>query len=181
MEILPLINLIVFFAVVGYAVYLFAHLVYSRVTYIKLGRAADLKEDATRTLNAFWVNVFGQKKLMKDSKSGVMHIVLFYGFLLVQFGAIDLIWKGLKPGSHLPFGAAYPYFLLFQEVVVVAILLAIFYAWYRRNVEKLKRLKRGWKANLVVWLISILMISTLLSEGLEIIWLHADAISFRST
>ncbi|MEZ2737777.1 (Fe-S)-binding protein, partial [Aneurinibacillus aneurinilyticus] len=165
----------------GYAVYLFAHLVYSRVTYIKLGRAADLKEDATRTLNAFWVNVFGQKKVMKDSKSGVMHIVLFYGFLLVQFGAIDLIWKGLKPGSHLPFGAAYPYFLLFQEVVVVAILLAIFYAWYRRNVEKLKRLKRGWKANLVVWLISILMISTLLSEGLEIIWLHADTVGFHST
>ncbi|KON98522.1 (Fe-S)-binding protein [Aneurinibacillus migulanus] len=178
---LMVINVLIFITLIGYALYLFTYLVYSRVTYIKLGRAADLKEDATRTLNAFWVNVFGQKKLMKDSKSGVMHIVLFYGFLLVQFGAIDLIWKGLKPGSHLPFGAAYPYFLLFQEVVVVAILLAIFYAWYRRNVEKLKRLKRGWKANLVVWLISILMISTLLSEGLEIIWLHADAISFRST
>ncbi|MFT9849173.1 (Fe-S)-binding protein [Aneurinibacillus sp. REN35] len=181
MNFLPLINLIAFFAVVGYALYLFAHLVYSRITYIKLGQAANLKDDATRSLNAFWVNVFGQKKLLKDSKSGVMHIVLFYGFLLVQFGAIDLIWKGLKPGSHLPFGSAYPYFLLFQEVVVVSILLAIFYAWYRRNVEKLKRLKRGWKANLVVWLITILMVSTLLSEGLEIIWLHPEEVGFRST
>ncbi|MGG3864320.1 hypothetical protein ABEU96_19895, partial [Aneurinibacillus aneurinilyticus] len=104
---LMIINVLTFIIFIGYAVYLFAHLVYSRVTYIKLGRAADLKEGATRTLNAFWVNVFGQKKVMKDSKSGVMHIVLFYGFLLVQFGAIDLIWKGLKPGSHLPFGAAY--------------------------------------------------------------------------
>ncbi|MBN6187112.1 (Fe-S)-binding protein [Aneurinibacillus sp. BA2021] len=178
---LPLLNLIAFFAVVGYALYLFAHLVYSRITFIKLGQAADLREDATRSLNAFWVNVFGQKKLLKDSKSGVMHIVLFYGFLLVQFGAIDLIWKGLKPGSHLPFGSAYPYFLLFQEVVVVSILLAIFYAWYRRNVEKLKRLKRGWKANLVVWLITILMVSTLLSEGLEMVWLHPEEVSFHST
>jgi len=181
MNILPLMNLIAFFAVVGYAVYLFAHLVYSRLTYIKLGRAADLKEDATKAMGTFWVNVFGQKKLLKDSKSGVMHIVLFYGFLLVQFGAIDLIWKGLKPGSHLPFGSAYPYFLLFQEIVVAAILLAIFYAWYRRNVEKLKRLKRGWKANLVVWLISILMMSTLLSEGMEIVWLHPEEVGFRST
>jgi hypothetical protein len=179
--ILPLINLIAFFAVAGYAVYLFAHLVYSRVTFIKLGKAADLREDATKSLNAFWVNVFGQKKLLKDSKSGVMHIVLFYGFLLVQFGAIDLIWKGLKPGSHLPFGSAYPYFLLFQEVVVTAILIAIFYAWYRRNVEKLKRLKRGWKANLVVWLIIILMVSTLFAEAMEIIWLHAEEVGFRST
>ncbi|MED4729268.1 hypothetical protein P9597_14165, partial [Aneurinibacillus migulanus] len=102
MSVLMVINVLIFIALIGYALYLFTYLVYSRVTYIKLGRAADLKEDATRTLNAFWVNVFGQKKLMKDSKSGVMHIVLFYGFLLIQFGAIDLIWKGLKPGSHLP-------------------------------------------------------------------------------
>ncbi|WP_047150742.1 (Fe-S)-binding protein [Aneurinibacillus tyrosinisolvens] len=181
MGFLPLINLIAFFAVVGYAIYLFAHLVYSRVTFIKLGRAANLSEDTSQRVNQFMVNVFGQKKLLKDSKSGVMHIVLFYGFLLVQFGALDLIWKGLRPGSHLPFGSAYPYFLLFQEVVVVAILLAIFYAWYRRNVEKLKRLKRGWKANIVVWLITILMISTLISEAMEIVWLHNDAIGFRST
>jgi hypothetical protein len=36
MNLLLLFNLIVFFSVVGYAVYLFAHLVYSRVVYIKL-------------------------------------------------------------------------------------------------------------------------------------------------
>lgn len=178
---LSLLNLLAFFAVTGYAVYLFAQLVYSRVTYIKLGRAGDLREDASQKVNQFLVNVFGQRKLLKDSKSGVMHLVLFYGFLLVQFGAIDLIWKGLKPGSHLPFGPAYPYFLLFQEVVVVSILLAIFYAWYRRNVEKLKRLKRGWKANLVVWLITTLMISTLFAEATEIIWLHADQVAYHST
>ncbi|WP_027415249.1 (Fe-S)-binding protein [Aneurinibacillus terranovensis] len=181
MNFLPLLNLILFFAVVGYALYLFAHLVYSRVTFIKLGKPADLREDAGKRVNVFLTNVFGQKKLLKDSKSGAMHVVLFYGFLLVQFGAIDLIWKGLKPGSHLPFGSAYPYFLLFQEIVVVAILLAVFYAWYRRNVEKLKRLKRGWKANLVIWLIGILMVSTLFAEAMEIIWQHPDHIGFHST
>ncbi|MCP1359065.1 hypothetical protein NHB30_26665, partial [Aneurinibacillus migulanus] len=72
MSVLMVINVLIFITLIGYALYLFTYLVYSRVTYIKLGRAADLKEDATRTLNAFWVNVFGQKKLMKDSKSGVM-------------------------------------------------------------------------------------------------------------
>lgn len=175
------INLIAFLLVVGYAVYLFAHLMYSRMNFIKLGRAGDLKESAPKSLKAFWVNVFGQKKLLKDRKSGIMHIVLFYGFLLVQFGAIDLIWKGLNPSSHLPLGPVYPYFLLSQEVVVTAILFAIFYAWYRRNVEKLKRLKRGWKANLVVWLITILMLSTFLSEGLEIMWLHSEKLDFHYT
>ncbi|WCK54384.1 (Fe-S)-binding protein [Aneurinibacillus sp. Ricciae_BoGa-3] len=181
MNILPVVNLIAFLAVVGYALYLFAHLVYSRITFIKLGKPANLREDAGKRLNVFLVNVFGQKKLLKDSKSGVMHVVLFYGFLLVQFGALDLIWKGLKPGSHLPFGSAYPYFLLFQEIVVVAILIAIIYAWYRRNVEKLKRLKRGWKANLVVWLISILMVSTLFAEAFEMVWREPGHLGFHGT
>ena len=45
-----------------------------------------------------WVMVFGQKKLLKDKKSGIIHCHVLYGFLLVQFGAIDFIWKGLVPG-----------------------------------------------------------------------------------
>ncbi|MCM3160770.1 (Fe-S)-binding protein [Metabacillus litoralis] len=175
------VNLIAFLLVVGYAVYLFIHLLYSRMTFIKLGKAEDSKKGAPRSLKAFWVNVFGQKKLLKDRKSGIMHIVLFYGFILVQFGALDLILKGLNPGLHLPLGIAYPYFLLLQEIVVMSILLAIFYAWYRRNIEKLKRLKRGWKANLVVWLITILMVSTFLSEGFEIVWLHSENLNFLYT
>lgn len=181
MNFLPVLNLLGFLAAVGYAIYLFAHLLYSRITFIKLGKPANLRKDAGERINAFLVNVFGQKKLMKDGKSGFMHIVLFYGFLLVQFGAIDLIWKGLKPGSHLPFGSAYPYFLFLQEVVVVLILIAVFYAWYRRNVEKLKRLKRGWKANLVIWLISLLMISTLLSEAFDMVWHSHGSVAFVGT
>lgn len=181
MDVLPLINLILFLAAVGYTLYLFAHIVYSRITFIKQGKPANLREDAGKRLNTFLVNVFGQKKLLKDSKSGPMHVVLFYGFLLVQFGAIDLIWKGLKPESHLPFGKAYPYFNFFQEVVIVAILIAIIYAWYRRNVEKLERLKRGWKSNLVVYLITILMVSTLFAEASEMVWLEPDSISFLAT
>lgn len=181
LDFLPLLNLLAFLAAVGYALYLFAHLLYSRITFIKLGKKADLKKDVGERINAFLINVFGQKKLLKDKKSGWMHVILFYGFLLVQFGAIDLIWKGLKPGSHLPFGSAYPYFLFMQEMIVVLILLSVFYAWYRRNVEKLKRLKRGWKANLVIWLISILMISTLLSEALELLWHNNGVAEFIST
>ena len=47
-------------------------------------------------LEAILVKVFGQKKLLKDKKSGAIHVMMFYGFLLVQFGAIDLIVKGLS-------------------------------------------------------------------------------------
>jgi Fe-S oxidoreductase/nitrate reductase gamma subunit len=122
-------------------------------------------------------NVFGQKKLLKDKKSGTIHVMFFYGFILVQFGAIDFIWKGLAPGSHLPLGPFYPAFTFFQEIVTLIILIAVFWAFYRRYIEKLVRLKRNFKSGLVLIFIGGLMISVLLGNGAGIIW-HGEELSW---
>ncbi len=50
------------------------------------------------------VHVFGHRKLLKDIRSGLLHAVLFYGFIVLQFGAADIIWKGLS-GHTLPLPA----------------------------------------------------------------------------
>ena len=99
-----------------------------------------------------------------------MHVMFFYGFLLVQFGAIDFIWKGLAPGSHLPLGPLYPAFTFFQEIVTLVILVAVVWAFYRRYIEKLVRLKRGWKNGLVLIFIGGLMVSVLIGNGMGMIW-----------
>ncbi len=174
MSILEVIKLIALLVIAGYAIYLFAHVVYSRYTFIRLGKPANLKKDLQSRLNEVWVNVFGQRKLLKDKKSGIMHVVMFYGFIIIQFGAIDLFIKGLAPGHHLPL-PAYPVFTLIQEITVFAVLLSALYAYYRRFVEKLPRLKRGWKAGLVVWFLTSLMLSILLSTAFEQLWLGQTA------
>ncbi|WP_307331127.1 (Fe-S)-binding protein [Evansella vedderi] len=166
-----IINWILFLLVTGYALYLFASLVKTRIEYIKLGKKADFILTAKERWEAFWVMVFGQKKLLKDKKSGIIHVMLFYGFILVQFSAIDVIWKGLSPGGHLPLGPIYPFFTFFQEIVVVMILVAVLWAFHRRYVEKLVRLKRNFKAGLVLIFIGGLMISKLFAKGMEMIWL----------
>jgi len=123
------------------------------------------------------VNVLGQNKLLKDPKSGLIHVMFFYGFLMVQLGAIDLIWKGLAPGSHLPLGIFYSVFTFFQELVVLMILVAVVWAFYRRYVEKLVRLKRGWKNGLVLIFIGGLMVSTLFANGMGLIW-HGEELTY---
>ncbi|MFC5604914.1 heterodisulfide reductase-related iron-sulfur binding cluster [Sporosarcina koreensis] len=170
MDALLIVNWILFLAVVAYALALFTHLIRTRVQFIKLGRKEEFDNNVSRRLKEVWVNVFGQKKLLKDKKSGIIHVMFFYGFLLVQFGAIDLIWKGLKPGSHLPFGPIYGGFTFFQEIVVFMILIAVVWAFHRRYVEKLVRLKRGWKSGLVLIFIGLLMLSTLVANGANMIW-----------
>lgn len=179
MEALTWINLLAFLLVTGYAVYLFATLVKTRYEYIKLGKKVEFDHTMKERIDAVLVNVFGQKKLMKDKKSGTIHVMFFYGFLLVQFSAIDVIWKGLAVGSHLPLGPIYPFFTFFQELVVVMILIAVVWAFHRRYIEKLVRLKRGWKSGLVLIFIGGLMISKLGAKGMEKVWLGKE-LSFAS-
>ncbi|MFD1178609.1 (Fe-S)-binding protein [Paenibacillus puldeungensis] len=164
-------NAVLFAAVAGYAIYLFYKAVFHRYLYMKLGKPTDFRALRNKKQGDFTSQVFGQKKLLKDSKSGFMHIVIFYGFIILQFGALDLIIKGLTRGGHLPL-PAYELFGWFQEFTAVAILAAMAYAAYRRYVEKLPRLKRGLKPGIVVIFIYSLMLSVLLSLGFERLWLE---------
>ncbi|CAM3844974.1 heterodisulfide reductase-related iron-sulfur binding cluster [Mesobacillus thioparans] len=164
------INFIAFLLVTAYAISLFVYVVKTRIEYIKLGKKSEFDDDIKDRWRRILVHVFGQKRLLKDKKSGAIHVMFFYGFLLVQFGAIDFIWKGIKPGSHLPLGPLYPGFTFFQELVTLTILVAVVWAFYRRYVEKLVRLKRGFKNGLVLLFIGGLMLSVLLGNGMGMIW-----------
>ncbi|MCM3039889.1 (Fe-S)-binding protein [Paenibacillus motobuensis] len=167
---------IMFLLVTGYAIYLFYKAVYHRYLYLSLGRPVEFRARSRLSRNnwsEFLSQVFGQRKLLKDWRSGIMHIVIFYGFIILQFGAIDLIVKGLTRGGHLPL-PGYHLFGLSQEVTVLLILIAIGYAAYRRYGERLPRLKKGWKPSLVLILISSIMLTVLLSLSLERIWFQID-------
>ncbi|WLR41704.1 (Fe-S)-binding protein [Bacillus carboniphilus] len=177
MNVLLWINFIAFLLVTAYGISLFVYLVKTRVAYIKLGKKVEFDNKVKERLQKIWVNVFGQKKLLKDKKSGAIHVMFFYGFILVQFGAIDFIIKGLVPGKHLPLGPVYPAFTFFQEIVTFTILVAVVWAFYRRYIEKLVRLKRGFKAGLVLIFIGGLMLSVLLGNGMDKIW-HGHELSW---
>jgi Fe-S oxidoreductase len=170
-RVLGLLNFIAFLAITGYAVYLAAHIVYSRITFVKLGKKSNLREDTRVRINEFLTNVLGQRKVLRDRKSGLMHVVMFYGFIILQFGAIELIIKGFFKGFEYPIGGAHKYFTLLQEITTFLVLLATIYAYYRRFVEKLKRLTRGFKAGLVVLFLSVLMFSILMALSFERVWL----------
>jgi Fe-S oxidoreductase len=165
-----LINAIAFTVITIYGVYLFARAVATRVAYIRLGRKSEFDREFKERFKRIGKIVFGQSKLLKDKKSGIIHVMMFYGFILVQFGAIDMFIKGLSPEAHLPFGPLYPGFVFFQEIVTLMILVAVVWAFYRRYIEKLVRLKRGFKAGLVLLFIGTLMLSVLFGNGMVQLW-----------
>ena len=163
-------NWVLFIGVVVYALGLFGYLVKTRYDFIQLGKKEEFELRLKERLADLAEKVFGQSKLLKDKKMGLVHVAFFYGFLLVQLGAIDLIWKGLAPDSHLPLGNLYPVFTFTQEIIVLMILVAVAIAFYRRYMEKLVRLKRGFKNGLVYMFLGVLMLATLIGNGMALIW-----------
>ncbi|MGW8428361.1 heterodisulfide reductase-related iron-sulfur binding cluster [Peribacillus simplex] len=166
---LSLLNLLAFLFVGGYAIYFFANLLYSRYLFIKLGKKSDFELNLKERINGVLVNGFGQSKLFKDKKSGTMHLILFYGFFIIQIGLIELIIKGFIKGYEFPLGEAHKYFSFLQEWTNFLMILAIVYGFYRRYGEKLKRLqwKRNGKAAFVYIALFTLTISILVALGFE--------------
>ncbi|TYP70183.1 heterodisulfide reductase-related iron-sulfur binding cluster [Paenibacillus methanolicus] len=163
-----------FLLVVGYALSLFYKAVYHRYLYIKLGKPPEKPFDWRSRVNDLLAQAFGHTKLLKDKRSGIMHLVIFYGFIILQFGALDLIYTGLSGGDPLPI-PGYNVFGLTQEITVLLILLATGYAAYRRYGEKLSRLKKGLKPAIVLILISTLMLTVILSLGFHRVWTGHEA------
>lgn len=173
---LSLLNFLAFLVISGYAIYLFANLVYSRYLFVKLGKKAEFEPNLKERINAVLINGFGQRKLFKDKKSGFMHLVLFYTFFIIQVGLIELIIKGFIIGYEFPFGERHKYFSLLQEWATFLMLLAVVYGFYRRYGEKLKRLqwKRDGKAAFVYIALCTLTSSILLTLGFEAIMLDHE-------
>lgn len=170
MNTLLIVNWVAFFAVLLYAFGLFAYLLKTRYNYIQLGRKEQFDAKVKERVDDLIEKVLGQSKLLKDKKMGILHVLFFYGFIMIQFGAIDLIWKGLAPGSHLPLGGLYGFFTFTQEIIVFVVLMAVVVAFYRRYLEKLARLKRGFKNGLVYMFLTIIMVSTLMANGMGLVW-----------
>ncbi len=179
METRTLVNLVLAILVTVYAVYLFVYVVKSRIAFIQFGKTARLDSSLKERIKSTFFTVFGQKKILRDRKSGLIHLALFYGFILVQFGAIDLIWKGIDIDGHVPLGHFYPIFTFSEEIVALLILIAVYGAFHRRFIEKLPRLKRNFKAGLVLIFIALLMLTSFLGNGVLMVY-HGEAASLSA-
>jgi Fe-S oxidoreductase len=150
--------------------------------FVKLGKKPAFELNLKERLNTVLVNGFGQRKLFKDKKSGLMHFILFYGFFIIQIGLIEIIIKGFIKGFEFPFGAVHKYFSFMQEWTTFLMLCAMVFAFYRRYVEKLKRLqlRRDVKAAVVIIALITLTVSILLTLGFETVSLgHEQNFVYR--
>jgi hypothetical protein len=116
-------------------------------------------------LMAVLTNGFLQDRMIRrDWKPGLMHTVIFLGFMGLLLRKLQLIVIGYYEPFVYP-GVAGDLFSAFKDGVEVAVLVALAYAFYRRYVLKPKRLEANKEALLVLSLITAIMITDFLFDG----------------
>ena len=102
--------------------------------------------------------LFQQRMIRREWKPGVMHTVIFLGFVSLLVRKLQLVVIGFDAEFALigPLGDA---FTLWKDLVEVGVLLAVGYAFYRRLLLKPARLEPNREGLLVLGLITIIMIT----------------------
>jgi Fe-S oxidoreductase len=99
-----------------------------------------------------------QRMIRREWRPGVMHTVIFLGFVSLLVRKVQLVIIGFDPLFAFtgPLGDA---FTLWKDLVEVGVLLAVAYAFYRRLVSKPARLEPNREGLLVLGLITIIMLT----------------------
>ena len=110
-------------------------------------------------LRAVVVNGFLQRRMIRgERKAGVMHAVIFAGFMILLVRKLQLIAIGYDESATYPgyFGGA---FATLKDVVELAVLIACGYALHRRLVQKPRRLESNREALVILSLIIAIMVT----------------------
>nr|WP_315140489.1 (Fe-S)-binding protein [uncultured Flavobacterium sp.] len=108
---------------------------------IKLGTAVDRSDNPKERWKNMAMIALGQSKMVKRPVAGVLHIVVYLGFIIINIELLEIIIDGLF-GTHRVFaflGGTYDFLIGSFEILAVLVLLAVFTFWTRRNIIRLKR------------------------------------------
>ncbi|SNR15080.1 (Fe-S)-binding protein [Tenacibaculum jejuense] len=119
---------------------------------IKLGKDIDRTDRKPERWKNMAKIALGQYKMVTRPLSGVLHIVVYVGFILINIEVLEIVIDGLF-GTHRVFQPAlgngiYGFLIGTFEILSVLVLVAVIIFWFRRNIE---RIKRFWSAEMKGW------------------------------
>src|SRR3954467_2907075 len=134
---------VVFLFVLTLAAGFFALNVQRLVSYLRVGFAENRTDHPlTRIRHVLTIGI-AQKKIFRDPIAGPMHALIFWGFMVLTAGTVEILVQGVFPSFSyadiLP-RALYNIYSTSQDVFAVLVLGAVSFALYRRVVLHPRRL-----------------------------------------
>ncbi|MBD0778817.1 (Fe-S)-binding protein [Maribacter sp. ANRC-HE7] len=131
----------------------FARNVKKLIRNIKLGKEVVVNDNKPQR----WKNMFrialGQTKMVVRPIPGILHILVYVGFIVINLEVLEIILDGLL-GTHRLFaglGVVYNVLIASFEILAFLVIVAVIIFWIRRNIIKIKRFMspemKGWPKN----------------------------------
>ena len=117
-----------------------------------------------RLKRVFVHGLLKSRMIFGDLRAGLMHCVIFLGFVALLARKVELIVIGYRENFTYP-GLAGGLFAGAKDFIELAVLAAIGYAFWRRFVVKPARLEANREAVLILLLIAAIMVTDLLFDG----------------
>jgi len=144
---------------------------------IKLGKDVDRTDRKPERWKNMAKIALGQYKMVRRPLSGILHIVVYIGFILINIELLEIVIDGLF-GTHRvfanPLGGFYNFLIGNFEVLAFLVLVAVIVFWFRRNIEKVKRFwnseMEGWPkndGNIILYFEIVLMTLFLVMNGAD--------------
>ncbi len=151
------------------AISLFSYIIYKRYLLIRAGKPDPRFFGIGKRVLDLIVYGFIQKRQPRYLWAGLIHIMIFWGFVVLGLRSIDLLTQGLnlpflRPLMQTGFG---PFYDTFKDIFELVVLGACLWAVLRRALVKHERYEGShtFEAYFVLCLISFLMITDMFYEG----------------
>ena len=135
---------------------------------IKLGKNVNRTDNPSLRFKNMLKIALGQYKMVRRPISGILHVVVYVGFIIINIEVLEIVVDGLL-GTHRVFqgflGDAFYGFLIGTfEILAALVFVSVIVFWTRRNVANIKRFlsreMKGWPkmdGNLILYFEMVLM------------------------
>lgn len=138
---------------------------------ILLGREEEISDRKAERWNKTLMIAIGQSKMVKKPISGILHVLVYVGFVIINIEVLEIILDGIF-GTHrlfaAPLGGFYDFLIAAFEVLALLVLVSVIIFFIRRNFMTIKRFKFremvGWPktdANIILIVEVLLMLAFL--------------------
>ncbi len=150
----------VLLALVAAAAGLFARRARLLYGLVRLGRPVDRTRDMPVRLEREVTVVLGQRKLLQRLLPGVMHALIFWGFLVLLTTIVEAMGQAVDPDFALPLIGRSGWLGLLQDLFALLVVIGVLMAFAIRKVQRPERFvgSHMQEADLIlVWILGIML------------------------
>ena len=166
------------------AIYFFTQNVKKIIRNINIGINIDRFDNKKQRWIQMLKIAFGQSKMIDKPIVGILHIVVYVGFLVINIELLEILFDGFF-GTHRAFapylGSFYNFLIGFFELFALLVIISVIIFWIRRNIINIKRFfsaeMKGWPkndGNIILYVEIVLMGLFLTMNGADL-WIQQNA------